>query len=96
MSILNSKKTPHEGASSTTDSFTALLPVAAILPALTAMFADRLGTAAWAVLMVAELALIAAIGAHAARTAAASKAADRARRDAEVLDALEPLAGARR
>ncbi|MFG2873755.1 hypothetical protein ACGFYU_01805 [Streptomyces sp. NPDC048337] len=83
MPILKSKAS-HESASS-------LLPVIAGLPAITAMFADRLSTTGWAVLVVTELVLIAATGALAARTAA-----DRARRDAEVLDMPEPLSGARR
>ncbi|MFC9295125.1 hypothetical protein ACFTWH_18735 [Streptomyces sp. NPDC057011] len=100
MPILKPKASHETAATPATHSFTALLPVIAILPALTAMFADRLSTAAWVVLMVTELALIATTGAlaarAAARTAADRTAADRARRDAEVLDALEPLSGARR
>ncbi|MFD3698813.1 hypothetical protein ACFWUZ_22135 [Streptomyces sp. NPDC058646] len=88
MPTVHSKPSREDATSA---SLVALLPLTAILPALLAMSADRLSTPVRAVLVVAELALIAATGALAARTAA-----DRARRDAEVLDALEPLAGARR
>ncbi|MET9963513.1 hypothetical protein ABZ128_31325 [Streptomyces sp. NPDC006326] len=88
MPILNAKAS-RENASSD-NSCTALIPLTAGLPALTALFADRLGTAAWVTLVVVELALIAAMAALATRGAA------RARRDEEVLDALEPLSGVRR
>lgn len=94
MPILKSKA-PHEGATSAADSLVALLPLTAILPAVAAMFADRFSTTGWVALVVVELSLIATTGALAAR-AAARTAADRARRDAEVLDMLEPLTDARR
>ncbi|MFD7256349.1 hypothetical protein [Streptomyces sp. NPDC059874] len=95
MPILNSKVS-HEDASSSAKSLAAMLPLIAVLPALTSMFADRFSTAGWVVLVVVELSLIAATGALAARAAAARTAAGRAGRDAEVLDSLEPLAGERR
>ncbi|MFI9332030.1 hypothetical protein ACIGZJ_31365 [Kitasatospora sp. NPDC052868] len=66
----------------------AALPLAVGLPALTAVFADRLGTPATAALAAVDLALIAAVGALAAR---ANAGAERARRDEAVLDALLPL-----
>ncbi|MFF2041079.1 hypothetical protein ACFVVX_11665 [Kitasatospora sp. NPDC058170] len=67
---------------------TAVLPLAVGLPALTAVFADRLGTPATAALAAVDLALIAAVGALAARADAEAK---RARRDEDALDALLPL-----
>ncbi|MFG2988243.1 hypothetical protein ACGFZK_02850 [Streptomyces sp. NPDC048257] len=96
MSILkpesSSEDAPHPTTSATT---AALLPLAATVPALTAVFHDRFGVAASVALVVVSLALVAAAGALVARAAAQAGAA-RARRDTEVLDALEPLAGARR
>ncbi|MEU7605363.1 hypothetical protein AB0B78_19365 [Streptomyces sp. NPDC040724] len=94
MPILNSPAS-HEDASSAAHSLTLLLPFTALLPALSAMFADRFSTAGWVVMVTVELALIATTSALAAR-AAARTAAARAERDAAVLDLLEPLAGERR
>ncbi|OKK15695.1 hypothetical protein AMK16_27900 [Streptomyces sp. CB00455] len=93
MPILNSKTSP-EDASPADHSYVALIPLTAILPALTALWADRLGTAAWAALVAVELGLIATTAALATR--AAARTADRARRDADVLGALEPVPGVRR
>ncbi|MBW5482243.1 hypothetical protein [Streptomyces bambusae] len=88
-------KTSHSGAPSASDFSVALLPLVAVLPALATMFADRLSTAGWAALIAVELMSIATVSAWAARGVARA-AAERARRDAEVLDMLEPLAGTRR
>ncbi|MET8751946.1 hypothetical protein ABZW32_17865 [Streptomyces sp. NPDC004667] len=71
-----------------------VLPLAVILPALTVMFGDRFGTAGTVALIVGGLALIACTAGLAARSAAHDRA-ERARRDEELLDALEPLAGLR-
>ncbi|MDX3539765.1 hypothetical protein PV721_36685 [Streptomyces sp. MB09-01] len=104
MPILNSTAS-HEDASSAADSLALLLPCTALLPALASMFADRFSTTGWVVVVTVELALIATTSALAARAAARSAAtrsaatdtaAVRARRDAAVLDLLEPLAGERR
>ncbi|WP_329391626.1 hypothetical protein OG625_40420 (plasmid) [Streptomyces sp. NBC_01351] len=95
MPILNPKAVSHKDTVPPTDSFIALLPLTAVLPALATLFADRFSTAGWVVLIVVELALIATTSALAARAAARTDA-DRARRDAAVLDALEPLHGARK
>ncbi|WP_030728309.1 hypothetical protein [Streptomyces sp. NRRL S-237] len=99
MSILKLTASSEEGAPRSTAAPTtaALLPLAVMLPAVTVMFHDRFGVAASVALVVVSLVLVAAGGALVARTTArAEAAAIRARRDAEVLDALEPLAGARR
>ncbi|GGV47440.1 hypothetical protein GCM10010495_76420 [Kitasatospora herbaricolor] len=76
----------------------ALLPLTAVLPALTGLFADRLATPATIALIGADLALVAAAGALVAHRragattgAAATRPTDRARRDQETLDRLEPL-----
>ncbi|WP_405827396.1 hypothetical protein [Streptomyces sp. NBC_00105] len=99
MPILNSKAS-HEDASSADHSLALLIPFTALLPALTAMFADRFSTVGWVVMVTVELVLIATTSAlaarAAARTAATRAAAARAGRDAAVLDRLEPLAGERR
>ncbi|MFE5866645.1 hypothetical protein ACFQ77_39735 [Streptomyces virginiae] len=99
MTILKKTASADEGGPrSTTDPTTAaLLPLAVMLPAVTVMFHDRFGAVASAALVAVSLVLVAAGGALLARTTAqADAAAARARRDADVLDALEPLAGARR
>ncbi|MFD8979847.1 hypothetical protein [Streptomyces sp. NPDC059564] len=67
-----------------------VLPLGVSLPAVTVMFGDRFGTSATVALVVAGLAAIACTAGLAAREA------ERVRRDEEVLDALEPLAGAHR
>ncbi|MCX4630133.1 MULTISPECIES: hypothetical protein [unclassified Streptomyces] len=89
MSILNSKAR-HRVAFPTTTSMAAVLPLAVSLPAVTVMFGDGLGTSATVALIVAGLALIACTAGLTARNA------EQVRRDEEVLDALEPLAGLRR
>ncbi|MEV6570054.1 hypothetical protein [Streptomyces sp. NPDC051577] len=76
-----------------TSSLTVLLPLVTIAPALTAMFADRLSTPANVILIVLDLALVAVTAGCFARSAAARAAADRARRDENVLDALDHRAG---
>lgn len=98
MTILKKTASSEEGAPrSTTAPTAALLPLAVMLPAVTVMFHDRFGVAASAALVVVSLVLVAAGGALLARTTAqADAAAVRARHDADVLDRLEPLAGARR
>ncbi|MFJ6050604.1 hypothetical protein [Streptomyces sp. NPDC092307] len=99
MSILKLTASSEEGAPRSTRATTtaALLPLAVSLPAVTAVFHDRFGVAASIALVALSLVLVAAAGALVARTAARTDAVTaRARRDAEVLDALEPLAGARR
>ncbi|WP_030773838.1 MULTISPECIES: hypothetical protein [unclassified Streptomyces] len=103
MSILKLTASSEEDAPRSTTATTtatttaALLPLAVSLPAVTAMFHDRFGVAASVTLVVLSLVLVAAAGALVARTAARTgAAAARARRDADVLDALEPLTGARR
>ncbi|MFH7595605.1 hypothetical protein WDV06_10955 [Streptomyces racemochromogenes] len=73
-------------------SMAATVPLAMSLPALAVMFGGRFGSWASGALVVAGLVLIAGMAALAARTAD-HDAAERARRDAAVLDALEPLAG---
>ncbi|KJY47179.1 hypothetical protein VR46_05010 [Streptomyces sp. NRRL S-444] len=93
MSILNSKAR-HRIAFPATPSMAAALPLAVSLPALSVVFGDGFGTAATVALVVAGLALIACTAGLAARAAGAD--AERMRRDEEVLDALEPLAGLRR
>ncbi|MFB0626941.1 hypothetical protein [Streptomyces sp. AB3(2024)] len=93
MLILNSKVRSRTALPATAPTAGAL-PLAVILPAVTVMFGDRFGTAGTAALIVAGLALIACTAGLAAR-AAARDSAERARRDEEVLDALEPLAGLR-
>ncbi|MER6781762.1 MULTISPECIES: hypothetical protein [unclassified Streptomyces] len=93
MSILNAKAR-HRVAFPATPSMAAALPLTISLPAMTVVFGDRLGTFATVALIVVGLALIACTAGLAARTAAAE--AERTRRDEEVLDALEPLAGLRR
>ncbi|MGW6571835.1 hypothetical protein ACWGAN_06620 [Streptomyces sp. NPDC054945] len=95
----STRDTTRDAARATTSATTraALLPLAVSLPAVTAMFHDRFGVAASIALVALSLVLVAAAGALVARTAARTDAvAARARRDAKVLDALEPLAGARR
>ncbi|MEV6732658.1 MULTISPECIES: hypothetical protein [unclassified Streptomyces] len=89
MSILNSKAR-HRVAFPTTPSMAAVLPLALSLPAVTVMFGDGLGTSATVALIVAGLALIACTAGLTARKA------EQVRRDEEVLDALEPLAGLHR
>ncbi|MFF3858066.1 hypothetical protein [Streptomyces sp. NPDC002209] len=93
MSILN-VKARHRVAFPATPSMAAALPLAVSLPATTVMFGDRFGSAATAALTVAGLALIACTAGLSAR--AAARDAERVRRDEEVLDALEPLAGLHR
>ncbi|MFE2553346.1 hypothetical protein ACFXGI_33145 [Streptomyces sp. NPDC059355] len=93
MSILNSK-TGHRVALPAAPSMAAALPLAVSLPAMAVVFGDRLGTFATVALIAAGLVLIACTAGLAARTAA--REAERARRDEEVLDALEPLSGLRR
>ncbi|MEU8842886.1 hypothetical protein AB0D97_27745 [Streptomyces roseus] len=93
MSILN-MKSRHQVARPPTPSMAAALPLAISLPAMAAVFGDRLGTAATVVLIAVGLVLIARTAGLAARTAAVE--AERMRRDEELLDALEPLAGLRR
>ncbi|MFE2877148.1 hypothetical protein ACFXG6_22470 [Streptomyces roseus] len=93
MSIL-SMKSRHQFALPAAPSTAAALPLAIGLPAMTAVFGDRLGTAATVVLIAVGLALIACTAGLAARAAAVE--AERMRRDEELLDALEPLAGPRR
>lgn len=73
----------------------AVLPLAVSLPAVTVMFGNRLGTSATVALIVTALALIACAAGLTAR-AVARDSAEQARRDEAALDALEPLAGARR
>ncbi|MFJ9646358.1 hypothetical protein [Streptomyces sp. NPDC101206] len=85
----------HPAPSPATASTAAALPLAVALPAVSVMFGDRFGTSATAALIAAGLALIACTAGLAAR-AAARDSAERARREEAVLDALEPLAGARR
>ncbi|CAL9628444.1 hypothetical protein SUDANB120_06036 [Streptomyces sp. enrichment culture] len=70
----------------------AALPFAVSLPALAVVFGDRLGTAATAALVAAGLVLVAWTAGAAARSAARTSA-EQARRDREVLDSLDPLAG---
>ncbi|MFJ5546431.1 hypothetical protein [Streptomyces sp. NPDC093225] len=89
MLILNSKAR-HRDLFPATASMAAVLPLAMSLPALTVLFGDRFGTSATLALIVVGLALIACTAGLTAR------AAERARRDEAVLDALEPLAGLRR
>ncbi|MFE2856602.1 hypothetical protein ACFXJO_36460 [Streptomyces lavendulae] len=91
MVILNSKAR-NRAALPATASMAGVLPLAVVLPAVTVMFGDRFGTAATVALIVVGLALIACTAGLAAR-AAARDSAERARRDEEALDALEPLAG---
>ncbi|MET9610775.1 hypothetical protein ABZZ17_37790 [Streptomyces sp. NPDC006512] len=86
---------PSDQPSSAATTATALLPIAIGLPALASVFADRLGTAGSAALAVASLVLIAGVAGLLGRSAARNTAA-RDRRDQDVLDALDPLAGARR
>ncbi|MCX5147995.1 hypothetical protein OHB36_14645 [Streptomyces sp. NBC_00320] len=93
MSILNSKAR-HRVAFPTAAPMAAALPLAVSLPAMAVVFGDRLGTAATVALIVLGLVLIACTAGLAARTAA--RDAEQMRRDEEVLDALEPLAGLRR
>ncbi|WP_331738153.1 hypothetical protein [Streptomyces sp. NBC_01276] len=93
MLILNSK-VRRRVAFPATASMAGVLPLAVVLPAVAVMFGDRFGPYATVALIVAGLALIACTAGLAAR-AAARDSADRARRDEEVLDALEPLAGVR-
>ncbi|MFJ9074687.1 hypothetical protein ACIRO3_05465 [Streptomyces sp. NPDC102278] len=76
-----------------TSSLTVLLPLVTIMPALTAMFADRLSTPTNVILIVLDLALVAVAAGCFARSAAARAAADRARRDENVLDALDHRPG---
>ncbi|APU41018.1 hypothetical protein ACFCYM_33195 [Streptomyces sp. NPDC056254] len=76
-----------------TPSMAAALPFAVLLPALSVVFGDRLGTPATVALILAGLAVIACTAAQAGRAAVR---AEQARRDEAVLDALEPLAGLRR
>ncbi|MFI5665466.1 hypothetical protein [Streptomyces sp. NPDC051704] len=90
MSILNSKARQRV-AFPAAPSMAAALPLAISLPAMTVVFGDRLGTAATVALIAVGLVLIACTAGLAARTAA--REAERTRRDEEVLDALEPLAG---
>lgn len=94
MPILNPEASQTDVSSPAHPSI-ALLPLTAVLAALTTVFADRFTTTGRVALVVLALGLIAATGAAVAR-ATARTAADRARRDADVLDAPEPLAGARR
>ncbi|MEV7618423.1 hypothetical protein [Streptomyces sp. NPDC089799] len=78
MSILNPKAS-RKDVSAAADPSLALLPLVALMPALTAMYADGLGTATQVALVVAELALFAVAGARAAASFAATRtAADRA------------------
>ncbi|MFD7082834.1 hypothetical protein ACFYXV_21920 [Streptomyces sp. NPDC002181] len=93
MSILHTKSR-HRVAFPAAPSMAAALPLAISLPAMTVVFGDRLGTFATVALIVVSLVLIACTAGLAARTAALE--AERTRRDEEVLDALEPLAGLRR
>ncbi|MFJ4776277.1 hypothetical protein [Streptomyces sp. NPDC088762] len=69
MSILNAQ-TSRKDASTAAGPLAGLLPLTAVLPALTAMFGDRFGDVGWAALVVAELVLIATTGALAARAGA--------------------------
>ncbi|MFF3431608.1 hypothetical protein [Streptomyces sp. NPDC002602] len=78
-----------------TSALTVLLPLVTVVPALTAMFADRLSTPATVVLIVLDLALVAVTAGFFARSAAARAAAERARRDEDVLDALDHRPGNR-
>ncbi|MFG2976989.1 hypothetical protein ACGFYY_28880 [Streptomyces sp. NPDC048331] len=99
MSILKLTAPSEEDVprSTTAPNMAGLLPITVILPAVTTVFHDRLGAAASVALVVASLVLVAAAGALVARSAArVDVAAVRARRAADVLDAPEPLAGARR
>ncbi|MER7827711.1 hypothetical protein ABTX85_34720 [Streptomyces sp. NPDC096097] len=95
----STRATTGDATKATTSATTtaAVVPLAVSLPAVTAVFHDRFGVTASIALVALSLVLVAAAGALVARTAARTDAvAARARRDAEVLDALEPLAGARR
>lgn len=56
-----------------TSSLTVLLPLVTIVPALTAMFADRLSTPANVILIVLDLALVAVTAGCFARSAAADR-----------------------
>ncbi|MEU5809964.1 hypothetical protein [Streptomyces sp. NPDC047718] len=94
MLILRTKDR-HRDPSPATASTAATLPLAVALPAVSVMFGDRFGTSATVALIAVGLALIACTAGLAAR-AAARDSAERARREEAVLDALEPLAGARR
>ncbi|MEV0409691.1 hypothetical protein AB0I68_02495 [Streptomyces sp. NPDC050448] len=94
MLILNSKA-EHRDVFPATPSMAVALPLAVSLPAVTVMSGDRFGTSATAALVVAGLALIACTAGLSAR-ATARNAAEQMRRDEEVLDALEPLAGLHR
>ncbi|MFD5931964.1 hypothetical protein ACWGCI_29385 [Streptomyces sp. NPDC054949] len=79
-----------------TSALTVLLPLVTVVPALTAMFADRLSTPATVVLIAFDLALVAVTAGCFARSAAARRAAtERARRDEDVLDALDHRPGKR-
>ncbi|MCX5207754.1 hypothetical protein OG689_43960 [Kitasatospora sp. NBC_00240] len=100
MPILTPSTTPHPVPA---PALPALVPLTVILPALTGLFADRLGTPASIALIGADLAFIAAAGTLVARRkagtttgATGTRATDRARRDQarrdqETLDRLEPL-----
>ncbi|WP_158754858.1 hypothetical protein [Streptomyces sp. NRRL F-2580] len=94
MLILRWMKARNRDLFPATTSTAAVLPLAVTLPALTAMLGGRLGAFATIALIVGSLVLIAGTAALAAREA--RDRAERARRDAAVLDALEPLAGLRR
>ncbi|MDJ0385977.1 hypothetical protein [Streptomyces sp. G-G2] len=94
MSIMKANTAPAHGFSAT-PALTALLPLVTVLPALTAMYADRFNTTVTVMLIAVDLALIAATAGCVGASSAARAAADRARHDEDVLDALEPLAGAR-
>ncbi|WP_329492766.1 hypothetical protein [Kitasatospora herbaricolor] len=100
MPILTPSTAPHPAPAPAraTTALPALVPFTVILPALTALFADRLATPATIALIGADLAFIAATGALVAHRKAGTTTGatgtgptDRARRDQETLDRLEPL-----
>jgi hypothetical protein len=91
MLILRLKARQHHPAPAA-PATAAVLPFAVSLPALAVVFGDRLGTAAAVALVVAGL-LFAAWTAGLAARSAARTTAEQARRDREVLDSLDPLAG---
>ncbi|MFK0049424.1 hypothetical protein ACIQU4_36085 [Streptomyces sp. NPDC090741] len=93
MSILKLKARQRVPFPATT-SMAFALPLAVSLPATAVVFGDRFANSATAALTCAGLALIACTAGLSARAAACD--AEQVRRDEEVLDALEPLAGLRR
>ncbi|WP_030961743.1 hypothetical protein [Streptomyces sp. NRRL S-378] len=87
MLILRSKG--HRDHTPAAPAMAPALPVAVLLPAVSVMFGDRLGTPATIALILGGLVFIGCTAAQGARAARS----EQARRDQEVLDALEPLAG---